>query len=171
MKLHKYAGLICACLLALPIIMGCERDDICADGTPTTPFLIVKFIDFENGTEIKNPTELQVQAVGVDSPFDFGTVTDSIAIPLRTNEPITDYQFTIDSDTSNDDTAANTDTVSFQYTTVEEFVSSACGFKINFEGLTVSPPEAGTDGSWIRNITIQRENVTDETTAHVFIFH
>ncbi|TSE08551.1 MULTISPECIES: DUF6452 family protein [Aquimarina] len=157
-------------------ILGCERDDICAEGTPTTPLLIIKFIDFDNGTEIKAPSELQVKAVAVDmdveDPFPLGSVTDSILIPLRTNSSITDYELTIDSNTTNEpETPANTDVISIQYTTVEEYVSSACGFKINYEGLTISPPVAGDDGSWIKNITIQREDVTDETTAHVFIFH
>ncbi len=162
--------------LSAIFISGCERDDICAEGTPTTPLLIIKFIDSENGTEIKAPIELQVKAVPIDmdieNPLELGGVTDSISIPLRTNTSITDYELTINSNTTNEaETPANTDIISIQYTTVEEYVSSACGFKINYEGLTISPPEAGDDGSWIKEITIQREDVTDETTAHIFIFH
>jgi len=114
---------------------------------------------------------LQVKAVGVDEIFTLGTTQDSILIPLRTNTSITDYEFTIDSNTTNDETPANTDTVSFQYTAEEEFVSSACGFKVNFSGLTISPVQAGSDNNWIQNITVERQNITDETTAHVFIFH
>lgn len=153
---------------------SCERDDICAEGTPTTPFLVIKFLDFDNGTEIKKPSELQVKAVGEESSYTLGSVTDSILIPLRNDQLVTEYEFTINSDTTNNndgDPIPNTDTVSFQYTTEEEYVSSACGFKINYKGLTVSPVEEGDDGGWIKNIIRQRENVTDETTAHIFIFH
>ncbi len=171
MRSYNYIIPIITTVFLLFLNAGCERDDICAEGTPTTPLLIIKFIDFDNATEIKTPSELQVKAVGVENPFTLTSVTDSIMIPLRTNEPITEYEFTIDSNTSNDETPSNTDTVSFQYTTVEEYVSSACGFKINYEGLTISTPVAGDDGSWIQNITVQREDVTDEATAHVFIFH
>ncbi len=171
MRIYKYQIFILIAIFAMCLNSGCERDDICAEGTPTTPFLVIKFIDFDNGTEVKAPSELQVKAVDVDEIFTLGTTNDSILIPLRTNTSITDYEFTIDSDTSNDSTPANTDTVSFQYTTEEEYVSSACGFKVIYNGLTISPVEAGSDGSWIQSITIQRQNVTDETTAHVFIFH
>lgn len=174
MRVYKYSLFILIGVLVLYSNLSCERDDICAEGTPTTPFLVIKFIDFDTSTQVKAPLELQVKAVGIETPFTLGTVTDSILIPLRNNVSITDYEFTINSDiTNNSDTdpLPNKDTVSFQYTTQEEYVSSACGFKINYKGLTVSPVEAGDDGSWIKNITIQRENVTDETTAHVFIFH
>jgi hypothetical protein len=171
MRVYKYLLFILIGTFVLYSNLSCERDDICAKGTPTTPFLIVKFIDFDTGTEVKPPSELQIKAIGVDTPFALGTVTDSILIPLRNDVSITDYEFTIDSDTTNDTVTSNTDIVSIQYTTVEKYVSSACGFKINYEGLTISSPEAGNDDSWIKNITIQRENVTDETAAHVFIFH
>ncbi len=171
MRIYKHLIFMIIAISSLWIVSSCERDDICSEGTPTTPFLVIKFIDFDNGTEIKAPSELQVKAVGVDEIFTLGTTQDSILIPLRTNTSITDYEFTIDSNTTNDETPANTDTVSFQYTAEEEFVSSACGFKVNFSGLTISPVQAGSDNNWIQNITVERQNITDETTAHVFIFH
>ncbi|WP_103067941.1 DUF6452 family protein [Aquimarina sediminis] len=174
MRVHKYLLSILTAVFILYLNSACERDDICAEGTPTTPFLVIKFLDFDTGTEIKSPAELEVKAVGIETPFTLGSTQDSILIPLKNDVSITDYEFTINSDTTNNgdtDPLPNKDTVSFQYTTEEEYVSSACGFKINYKGLTVSPPEAGNDGSWIQDITIQRENVTDETAAHIFIFH
>ncbi len=171
MTLFKYLLLISTVLFIILTSSSCERDDICAEGTATTPLLIIKFLDFDTGTEAKAPVELQVKAVDVEAIFALDGVTDSIAIPLKTNESITDYEFTINSIFENDSIPLNTDTVSFQYTLEQEYVSSACGFRVNYKGLTVSPPEAGDDGSWIRSITIQREDVTDETTTHIFIFH
>ncbi len=171
MRISKYLLVLLTAISILYTNSSCERDDICAEGTPTTPLLIIKFIDFDTGTEIKAPVELQVKAVDIDSPFTLGAVTDSIIIPLKTKESITNYEFTINSNFDNDSIPENTDTISFQYTLEEEYVSSACGFRVNYIGLTASPPEAGNDGSWIRSITVQREDVTDETTAHVFIFH
>ncbi|GAA4277974.1 DUF6452 family protein [Aquimarina mytili] len=171
MRIFKYLLLLSAILSIIFTSTSCERDDICAEGTPTTPLLIIKFLDFDTGTEIKAPVELQVKAVDVETIFTLSGVTDSIAIPLKTNEAITDYEFTINSIFENDSIPLNTDTVSFQYTLEQEYVSSACGFRVNYRGLTASPPQSGDDGSWIRNITIQREDVTDETTAHIFIFH
>ncbi|MEW7281098.1 DUF6452 family protein [Aquimarina sp. 2201CG1-2-11] len=171
MSILRNISLLATIILVITFNMGCERDDICAEDTPTTPLLIIKFIDVENGTEIKAPSELQVKAVGVDDIYPIGSVRDSILIPLKNDVSVTDYELTIDSDTTNEETTTNTDVISIQYTPVEEYVSSACGFKVNYEGITISPPVVGDDGSWIKNITIQRENVTDESNAHVLIFH
>jgi len=154
-------------------ILGCERDDICADGTPTTPFIIVKFINNATRieTDIKRPEELQVSAVGVEQAFDIGTIRDSIIIPLRTDMSVTSYEFTINSDTSNDQDPVDTNIVDFIYTPVEEFVSSACGFRVVYNGLQVTEAEEGTDGDWIRGILVKETNVTDEAEAHILIFH
>ncbi len=173
MKICKPISLFAIIMIIVYATSGCERDDICAEGTPTTPFLIIKFInnDTQIATDIKRPVELQIRAVGFDSIIDIGTVRDSIAIPLRTNTTSTEFEFTINSDTTNDATLANTDIVSFQYTPIEEYVSSACGFRVVYNAITASEGEAGTDGDWIRGISEQRTNVTDETAAHIFIFH
>jgi len=171
MSKSRHLLLLLITIITVCFSSSCERDDICAENTPTTPLLIIKFIDFETGTESKVPVELEIKAVDIETPFDLGTLTDSIAIPLKTNEAITNYEFTLNSIVENDMTPKNTDVISFQYTLEEEYVNSACGFKVNYNGFTASPPEAGDDGSWIRNITVQREDIIDEISAHVFIFH
>ncbi len=173
MSLGKRVSYILVSILVLSLTINCERDDICAEGTPTTPLLIIKFIDFENGTEIKAPADLQVKASDLETAYSLGTVRDSILIPLKTNTTVTDFEFTINTSAAPEETTnpKNTDVISIQYTPVEEYVSSACGFKVNYEGITISPAEVGDDGGWIKNITIQRQNITDESNAHVFIFH
>ncbi|WP_146052892.1 DUF6452 family protein [Aquimarina sp. I32.4] len=171
MRIYKYLLFLVITTFFLYSNTSCERDDICAEGTPTTSFLIIKFIDFESGSDVKVPPGLEVKATDVETPFPIGTVTESISIPLKSNASFTDYELTINSDTTNTDVTPNTDIINIQYTPTEEYVSSACGFKINYQGLTISPVDPGNDGNWIENITIQRENVNDETAAHVFIFH
>ncbi len=171
MKLFRALTLLFCCCIAVYLSSGCERDDICAEDTPTTPFLIIKFIDDVTVSDIKQPNELQVKAIGFESTIDFTTNQDSILIPLRTNALLTDFEFTIDSDTTDDTDTPNTDTVSFQYTPVEEYVSSACGFKVNYNGLTNTLTQEEDDGNWIKRITIEENNVTNEAAAHVLIFH
>ncbi|WP_299219346.1 DUF6452 family protein [uncultured Aquimarina sp.] len=171
MKLYKTLILVICCLTAVYLSSSCERDDICAEDTPTTPFLIIKFIEDGTVSDIKQPNELQVKAVGFEGIIDFTTNQDSIMIPLRVDALLTDFEFTIDSDTSDDTVEPNTDTLSFQYTPVEEYVSSACGFRVTYNGLTESFTQEENDQNWIKEITIQEGNVTDETAAHVFIFH
>ncbi|WP_299254640.1 DUF6452 family protein [uncultured Aquimarina sp.] len=174
MKLYKTLILVICCFAAIYLNSSCERDDICAEDTPTTPMLIIKFIEDGTVSDIKQPNELQVKAVGFDNILDFTTNQDSIMIPLRIDALLTDFEFTIDSDVDEDDNTdetPNTDTLSFQYTPIEEYVSSACGFKVTYNGLTESLTQEGSNQNWIKDITIQEGNVTNETAAHVFIFH
>ena len=37
------------------LFLGCERDDICAEATATTPHLIMRFYDVNNPEETNNP--------------------------------------------------------------------------------------------------------------------
>ncbi|MFD2561151.1 DUF6452 family protein [Aquimarina rubra] len=170
MKLYKTLIFVICSLIGLYLSSSCQRDDICAEDTPTTPFLIIKFIDDQTVSDIKQPNELQVKAIGVDEILDFtATNQDSILIPLRTNATLTEFEFTIDADDGGED--PNTDSLSFQYTPVEEYVSSACGFRVSYNGLTRTLTQEENGGNWIKRITIVEDNVTDETAAHVLIFH
>ncbi|WP_405206067.1 DUF6452 family protein [Aquimarina sp. LLG6339-5] len=167
MKLHKAFIPIILGIVGIYFSSSCERDDICAEDTLTTPLLIIKFIEDGTVSDIKQPNELQIGSPGFLNIIDYETNQDSIMIPLRTRGLLTDFEFIIDSDSD----TPNTDVVSFQYTPVEEYVSSACGFKVNYNGLTASVAVEDGDGNWIKSIIIEEDNVTDETAAHVLIFH
>jgi len=158
------------------MISGCERDDICAETTTTTPMLIIKFIDFESGVETNPPSELEVQGTMVDEILEVDSDPDSILVPLRTDVPITEYLLTINSDVDEDNTdddTPNSDLLSIQYTPQDRYLSSACGFITNFLGITVTVPESmdEEDTRWIQNFSIEQDNVTDESSAHLYIFH
>lgn len=166
--------LIAIIILLSVIFSACEKDDICVDGD--TPLLIVRFYDAENPTVIKQVPGLRVIGVGNGSPVDTfsdRSSLDSIGIPLRTVEALTEFTFIIDS--ANDENGAetgNSDTLGFTYDTQEVFVSRACGFIVNYDNLS-SNLTTDTD-NWIQSIEIAKTTVqleTEETTAHVKIFH
>ncbi|MDH7446856.1 DUF6452 family protein [Aquimarina sp. 2201CG14-23] len=172
MKLYKTLILSICSLVALYLSSSCERDDICAEDTPTTPLLIIKFIDDETVSDIKQPVDLEVRSTDplITNSLPNIVSRDSILIPLRTGSQITEFEFIINA-TNEDPNLVNSDVVSFQYTAVEEYVSTACGFRVSYEGLTRTLTQEENDGNWIKRITIEEDNVTDETAAHVFIFH
>ncbi len=173
MKLHTYKSLflVITAFMALYITLGCERDDICGDDANTTPKLIIKFFDSNDGITVKKPIGLSVKAIHPDikEVYLINKSQDSILIPLDINTYNTKFEFTINSEDP-DLAKRNTDTISFQYTTKEEYINSACGFKINYNGLGYTPPDATDTNKWIKNIIIKELNVTDEKTAHVHIF-
>ncbi|WP_378187457.1 DUF6452 family protein [Aquimarina sp. W85] len=172
MRLKPY--LLITCLSVLPMLLltqiSCERDDICAPDTATTPMLVIAFISSDSG-EPEAPVELQIKAEGIDELLELGATLDTITIPLRTNGTLSEFEFTINSITENDSIPSNTDMVSFQYTTVEEYVSSACGFRATFEGISATRENVVDTDTWINEINVQSLNVKDENTTHVLIRH
>ena len=158
-------------LLSCLSFSACEKDDICVDGD--TPLLVVRFYDFENQTEFKAVPALRV--VGVGSSFTVDTFTDrtsldSIGLPLKVDDTATVFDLILNSADDDDDLeTGNTDTLTFTYTTQEEFKSRACGFVMNFENLAQT---LATDtDNWIKQIEIDTSVVANSASAHVKIFH
>ena len=151
------------------LLVSCERDDICAESTPTTPLLIIRFYDADNPTEFKAASDLVVAEVGASTGLIF--TGDSIAIPLRTDIDITTYRFTINANADVDaEDPPNEDLINFNYTRTEEYVSKACGFRTLYGQLGNARDGQG-DGSWIQELIIDNTTVNDAAEAHIRIFH
>ncbi|WP_339850309.1 DUF6452 family protein [uncultured Dokdonia sp.] len=150
---------------------SCERDDICAETTPTTPLLIIEFYDVNNPTLLKAPNNLTISTIVNEEVNEVLTLVnlESIEIPLRTNDELTTYSFSINT-AEDDEEEANTDVLNFTYTVTDEFVNKACGFRVVYDDLqnTNDPLQ---DGAWIQNIDIENSTVNDQTEAHISIFH
>ncbi len=125
MKKTKYI-LHFSLLLSLAILLGCERDDICAEGTPTTPRLLIQFYDVANSDNIKSVTRLTAYGEGLvtddagnpiepteassaiiedfntEGTFVFNTNEDIIALPLRVGEDgvETETRYVLERDTN-----------------------------------------------------------------------
>ena len=93
----KYTKHILFLLIALTaIILSCEKDDICAAETPTTPQLILRFYDIASQDDTKVVTGLLAYTFddmdNVIAILGEGIATrDSIAIPLRTDMNSTNF--------------------------------------------------------------------------------
>ena len=170
MNMNKKRVLIFLCF-AFVAFISCEKDDICVDGD--TPLLVILFLDTENPEELKAVPSLRVIGVGRDTIVNTiadRTSLDSIALPLRINQP--DTSFLLITDSATDDTdmeTGNIDTLTFSYTTKEVFVSRACGFVANFDNLSDNLT-SGSD-NWIQSIEIDTTLVENSARAHVKIFH
>lgn len=168
-SLRRFSWVVLVCIATI-FFIRCEKDDICVDGD--TPQLIIRFYDADNTTEFKEVPSLRVvglgQATTVNTIAD-RTALDSIAIPLRINELNTGFVLILDSADENEMETGNIDTLTFNYTTKEVFVSRACGFVANYEGLS---EELTTESdNWIQNIEIVSSLVQKQDSAHVKIFH
>ncbi|GLU45544.1 DUF6452 family protein [Allomuricauda sp. NBRC 101325] len=161
--------------LVISYVSSCEKDDICVDGD--TPYLVIGFYNIEDTASFKRVTSLRVRGIDNDSILDNdsfndrATSPDSILVPLRTNTTNTLYEFIYNS-AANSDTGletGNIDTLSISYSTREAFVSRACGFVMNYDGVNIALPESASN--WIQDISVVQSTVENTNNIHVKIFH
>lgn len=157
-------------LIVIISFIACEKDDICVDGD--TPLLIIQFYDIENPSELKAVPNLRVIGLGQSSTVNTiadRTSLDSIALPLRINEANTGFILISDSADEDDLETGNNDTLTFDYSTLEIFISRACGYIANYDGLgELLTPDSE---NWIQNIEIVSPLIQQQDSAHVKIFH
>ncbi len=157
-------------LLIIFAFKGCTRDDICAEGTATTPNLIITFNDIVNPANRKQVVGLSIVTNYADSVQVLARSTvDSIAIPLNTNSDTTKYKF-IRTTINATDTIVNVDSIMFIYQRNNVYVNRACGYKAEFDNLDPNLEEEGA-ANWIKDILTIRDTVNDETKAHLTILH
>jgi len=151
-------------------IWNCEKDDICEDGTPTTPKLIIEFYDNDNPTNKKNVTDLKVIAEGMTTSLEYNAVS-KIELPLKTDTDLVKYNLVFNS--KNADVALqNEDKITINYNRKDIYISRACGFKTLYN-LNANPNGMvlTTDpDNWIKEITIQKFTIENENETHVKIF-
>ncbi|MFI8380305.1 DUF6452 family protein [Leeuwenhoekiella sp. NPDC079379] len=157
--------MICVLLLSL----SCERDDICATSTPTTPQLTIGFFDSDNVNEAK-PLNITIYKQDRSDSIVY-TGASTIQIPLRTDTTATVLVFVKN---PNNLVAAedpnNADTVTFTYVPQETFISRACGYRVVFNNLTIQT-NPGPDARWIDDLIINNRTIANEDTTQVFIRH
>ena len=150
-------------LLVLLLIIGCEPDDICIEGSKGTDELIIIFHDIDKPDNRKEIQNLNV--VGSINENDFETLvfttSDSITLPLRKFSSSTNYEFVL-----NDDNTMIADELTIFYTPNDIFINRACGFKTIFEELNVS-----YSTNWIKNIVILNNTLSDNNNANIKILH
>ncbi|MDW5288598.1 DUF6452 family protein [Formosa sp. PL04] len=178
----KYSFVIL--LLVALSFLGCEKDDICSADTPTTPSLIIRFYDvtYPNTDVLKSVANLRIQGVGNDEVLPGYNVvaTDSIALPLKTTETITQYRLyeeyvVNDNDTPDDDTddyiTGNEDIITITYDMTEVYVSRACGYKTIYGNVSINlVPDSD---NWIKLIRSVDDNqsVENDNEQQFKIYH
>lgn len=184
--------------LAIALI-NCERDDICAATTQTTPRLIIEFYDATDTEELLNVSRITVYGEGLlevdddgnpiepivesDATLLFNENANTVELPLiigpeGESQPPTTVRYILEKETNlrieDDDltTNSNIDIIEISYNTEFIYVSRACGYKSNFKSLGVA--RVTDSDQWITNIEIEETtqgSIEDENTTHVRIYH
>jgi hypothetical protein len=148
----------------------CEKDDICLDGTPGTPRLIIRFFDADSINNLKPTGAILVNKVS-DSDSDyirkniFGT--DSISIPLNTTKNYTELKFYNHWGFENE----NIDTLSFHYDRYDLYLNRACGFMGQFILKNNALTGFQTDESWVKSYKVIKDSILNEKSMHMAIYH
>lgn len=152
------------------IFIRCEKDDICLDGTPGTPRLIIRFFDADSVENLKPTGALLVNKV--EDSIDvyirkniFGT--DSISIPLDAKNNLTELKFYNYRGFENE----NIDTLSFHYDRYDIYLNRACGFKGQFILKDDALSGYQTSESWVKSYKIIKDSILDEKSMHLAIYH
>lgn len=158
-------------------LWSCERDDLCANTTSTTPNLIIRFYDINNPNNTKSVRQLSIYGEGNEGVTILErSNTDSIHLPLKfdTEGQLTSSRFILKKDTDFDDNEednnySNSDTIEITYTPEFVYVSRACGYKSVFNGAQISFDSDGDN--WIISNQVLNETIENEKAAHIIIYH
>ena len=161
------------------LFFACESDDICAELTNSTPRLIITFYDMENVETRKDVENLAIYAIkdGQLIPVNEinGTTTDSINIPLRNDQSVSNFKFYKDFSLVENVPSGTVDHLYIDYDISEIFISKACGFINNYNLLNFLPYDPFENPSppanWISGYLIQNNLIENENQSHVKIFH
>ncbi|MBO3097725.1 DUF6452 family protein [Gelidibacter pelagius] len=163
-------------LLIILSLWSCERDDICAATTATTPHLIIRFYNIDAITETKTVRRMNVTAEGNPKFIVNDKTTDSIILPLRVDAldilNTSRFVLTRDQDYATDSiasTVSNADIIEIKYTPELIYVSRACGYKSVFNDISARRETDSTN--WIINIEVIKDTINNENAAHINIYH
>ena len=181
-------------LVAVLTLQNCERDDICAATTSTTPRLMIEFYSNEENDQLENVPRLSVYGEGLiiddegnpiepevesDATLLFDENENAVELPLKvmpenqvsTVRYIFERNTNLRLDTDNTSTS-NIDVIEIEYISKYEYVSRACGYKNVFNITDIDlNPDGDNDETWISNIEIIETVIENENTVHVYIYH
>jgi hypothetical protein len=156
------------CLLFLScLIFGCEKDDICNQGTPGTPNVVIRFFDKDSPEERKAAENISIKEINQEQIY-YILNSDSVTIPMDLSKNFTRYAFILPSSTASLTIA---DTLQFNHTNRGDIYSRrACGFSAEYQ---LDTPAITAIGSitWYAYSVIQLDTIRNEEQAHLFIYH
>ena len=146
-------------LLVLIFATACERDDLCLE--KPLAGAVVRFHHTISG----QPAAVDSVAVYYEGKNLIpASYTDSLVLPLPPGRDTAQYVFA-----KTGTPASNPDTIRLFYVRKDTFISKACGFRMTYRQLQA---QLITDNdNWIKQITVTRTDITDDTLAHIRIYH
>ena len=144
-------------LLTFSVLISCEKDDICIEGSDNTNRVTIGFIDNES----KNPTGINlsfIKGINNDSIISEEFSGAELKLPLMVNSDETKYIL---------EQNKVRDTLIIFHQTKHLYLNRSCGFKSNF--LIKSETEIIKESGWIREISIVQDSIFNEEKTNINI--
>ena len=141
------------------IFLGCEKDDICIEGSENTNRITIGFINNES----KNLTGINlsfIKGINNDSVLSESFSGDELKLPLMVNSNETKYILELNK---------VKDTLIVYHQTSHLYLNRSCGFKSNF--LIKSDTEILKESGWIREISIVQDSIFNEEKTNIHIHY
>ena len=81
--MKRLVASIAVLLIASTYLLSCEKDDLCAKGSPVTPQLVVDFYQRDNTTQLKPVSNFRVYIEGSTDTLAFTRGASRIKMPLK----------------------------------------------------------------------------------------
>ena len=154
------------CSLFIIFLFNCEKDDICLEGTPGTPRLVVRFFDQNEKIIPKSLSNVRIKALSEDEEYIVFS-GDSLAIPLKLVSNTTVYTFTLPDNSANQE---RIDTLKFNYKREDYYINRACGFLSNLI-FTTPAVEILDKESIFLGFNVLKDTIKNENQAHLAVYH
>ena len=147
-------------------LFNCEKDDICLEGTPGTPRLIIRFFDQNEKFTTKSLSNVSLKALSEDEEYIVFS-GDSLAIPLKLVSNTMIYTFTYLDDSANQE---KIDTLKFNYNREDYYINRGCGFLSNLI-FTTPAVEILDKESIFLGFNVLKDTIKNENQAHLAVYH
>ena len=146
-------------MLTLFVLISCEKDDICIEGSENTNRITIGFINNES----KNLTRINlsfIKGINNDSILSESFSGNELKLPLMVNSNETKYIL---------EKNKVKDTLIIYHQTSHLYLNRSCGFKSNF--LIKSETEILKESGWIREISIVQDSIFNEEKTNIHIYY
>jgi hypothetical protein len=144
--------------LLVIILIGCEKDDICIEGSENTSRITLGFVDYKS----KGPKDISLESIrgiGIDSIIE-GINGNYLKFPLMVNSDITKYVFEYNQ---------TLDTLTIHHRTIHKYLNRSCGYISNF--ILKSDTEISKNHGWIREVSILNDSIFNEEKTNILIHY
>ncbi|MFL9843416.1 DUF6452 family protein [Flavobacterium rhizosphaerae] len=176
--MKKLTATVLLLVLASCYLLSCEKDDICPEGTVTTPSMVIEIFNAENRSVARAVDSLRLFIEGREDTIRLGS-TSKFRLPLLVDAENVKWGLKQGTRVTGNHYIYNIDYLEFTYTKEEEYINRACGFKDSFRlvpGTNLVPNPTltngpGAEGLWIDDIDVETSNIINENETHIKIYY